>query len=93
VLALSAIQELKELTERADGLWPAVPEKLPELDRWLDEARVLVDGTALHPGLKEPRDEARRDPPARPAAGGRATRDRPAREPALRRAGAGAREA
>ncbi|HZJ71326.1 MAG TPA: SUMF1/EgtB/PvdO family nonheme iron enzyme, partial [Planctomycetota bacterium] len=53
VLALSAIQELKELVEQADALWPAVPDRLPDYERWLAEARVLVDGSATHPGLQD----------------------------------------
>ena len=53
VLALSAIQELKELVDRADALWPATPERLPDYERWLADARVLVEGSAAHPGLKD----------------------------------------
>ena len=51
VLSLSAIQELKDLVGRADALWPATPARLPEDERWLAEARELVDGSATHPGL------------------------------------------
>jgi formylglycine-generating enzyme required for sulfatase activity/serine/threonine protein kinase len=53
VLSLSAIQELKELVERADALWPAVPEMVPKYEQWLAEAQVLVEGSPTHPGLKE----------------------------------------
>jgi formylglycine-generating enzyme required for sulfatase activity/serine/threonine protein kinase len=53
VLSLSAIQELKELVEQADALWPAVPEMVPQYDQWLAEARLLVDGSPAHPGLKD----------------------------------------
>jgi formylglycine-generating enzyme required for sulfatase activity len=61
VLSLSAIQELKELVDRADSLWPASPEKLGDYDRWLADANVLIDGRAAdparglegHPGLKD----------------------------------------
>jgi len=61
VLSLSAIQELKELLDRADALWPATPAQLPEYDRWLADARALVEGSAedpargiaAHPGLKD----------------------------------------
>jgi formylglycine-generating enzyme required for sulfatase activity/serine/threonine protein kinase len=61
VLSLSAIQELKELVERADALWPAIPEKLGDYDHWLADAKVLIDGRAAdrsrgvehHPSLKD----------------------------------------
>jgi formylglycine-generating enzyme required for sulfatase activity/serine/threonine protein kinase len=61
VLSLSAIQELKELIERADELWPAFPEKLAAYDRWVADANVLIDGRAAdpahglepHPSLKD----------------------------------------
>ena len=53
VLSLSAIQELANLVERADGLWPASPERLADFDAWLNDARVLVDGSPAHPGLKD----------------------------------------
>jgi formylglycine-generating enzyme required for sulfatase activity len=49
VLSLSAIQELKELEAWADSLWPAFPEKIADYDRWLANARVLVDGRAADP--------------------------------------------
>ncbi len=44
VLSLSAIQNLKDLEERADGLWPAYPEMLRDIEKWLDDARVLIEG-------------------------------------------------
>jgi len=53
VLSLSAIQELKDLVDRADALWPATPARLADYDGWLAQARVLVDGSATHPGLKD----------------------------------------
>jgi formylglycine-generating enzyme required for sulfatase activity len=61
VLSLSAIQELKELTERADDLWPALPPEIPAYDRWLADAKVLIDGREAdpereiqpHPSLKD----------------------------------------
>jgi formylglycine-generating enzyme required for sulfatase activity len=61
VLSLSAIQELKELTERADDLWPALPAEVPAYERWLADAKVLLDGRAAdpergiqrHPSLKD----------------------------------------
>ncbi len=49
VMSLSAIQELKELVERAEALWPALPDKLGEYDRWLADAKVLVEGRAADP--------------------------------------------
>ncbi len=44
VLSLSAIQDLRDLEDRADALWPAGPELLPKYEAWLAEARDLVDG-------------------------------------------------
>ncbi|MFO1076425.1 MAG: bifunctional serine/threonine-protein kinase/formylglycine-generating enzyme family protein [Planctomycetota bacterium] len=49
VLSLSAIQELKELEDRADTLWPADPVRLPELEAWLADARLLVEGQPADP--------------------------------------------
>ncbi len=49
VLALSAIQELKELVDRADLLWPAMPDKVQAYDAWLADAKVLIDGRAADP--------------------------------------------
>ena len=46
LLSLSAIQDLKELEERADALWPADPEKVPAYEAWLSEARFLIEGQA-----------------------------------------------
>ena len=42
VLRLSAFQELHELEEEADRLWPASPELLPALRSWMDRAQALV---------------------------------------------------
>ena len=61
VLSLSAIQELKELAEQADALWPAEPDRLPDYARWLRQAQVLIEGSpadpaqgiAAHPSLKD----------------------------------------
>lgn len=67
MLPLSAIQELHELEQWADTLWPVVPANLLAYEQWLADARVLVDGRshdaargiAAHPG--------RRDHEAKPA--------------------------
>src|SRR5260221_14559148 len=50
VLALSAIQELKELVDRADALWPAFPDRLEDYDRWLADAKVVIGGRAAGRG-------------------------------------------
>ncbi len=44
VLSLSAIQDLKDLEERADALWPAHPENVPKYETWLADARMLIEG-------------------------------------------------
>ena len=44
VLSLSAIQDLKELEDRADLLWPAAPEIAPRYEAWLVDARQLIEG-------------------------------------------------
>jgi formylglycine-generating enzyme required for sulfatase activity/tRNA A-37 threonylcarbamoyl transferase component Bud32 len=49
VLSLSAIQELKELTRRADSLWPVHPDTLPAFDAWIADAKTLVEGRAADP--------------------------------------------
>ena len=61
VLSLSAIQELQELVERADALWPVVPANLAGYDQWLADAKVLIEGRpadaargiTVHPGLRD----------------------------------------
>jgi len=53
VLSLSAIQELKELVEEADSLWPAYPDLLEAYDEWIAKAKVLVEGRENHPGLHD----------------------------------------
>jgi serine/threonine protein kinase/formylglycine-generating enzyme required for sulfatase activity len=42
VLRLSAIKEVRDLEARARDLWPAVPEKIPAMDRWLADADDLL---------------------------------------------------
>ncbi len=46
VLSLSAIQDLKDLEDRADALWPADPGMIAKYEAWLSDARVLIDGRA-----------------------------------------------
>ncbi len=55
VLSLSAIQDLKDLEDRADALWPAEPSALPKYETWLSDARLLVEGRAPDPanGVKK----------------------------------------
>ncbi len=55
VLSLSAVQELKELEDRADALWPAHPDMVPKYEVWLADARRLIDGQSADPknGLKK----------------------------------------
>ena len=42
VLRLSDARELDGLVARADRLWPAVPERAPDMEDWLAEAEVLA---------------------------------------------------
>ncbi len=49
VLSLSAIQDLKNLEDRADALWPASPAMLPKYEAWLADARELIEGRAADP--------------------------------------------
>jgi len=44
VLSLSASKDLEELVARAEKLWPAHPEMISEYEKWLAEARALIDG-------------------------------------------------
>ena len=44
VLRLSAVQELEDLRREADSLWPAVPERIPDMQAWLSRARNLIAG-------------------------------------------------
>src|SRR6185503_8460121 len=53
VLSLSAVQELKELVEAADALWPAFSDKIAAYDEWLAKAKVLIEGNAGHPGVAD----------------------------------------
>jgi formylglycine-generating enzyme required for sulfatase activity/serine/threonine protein kinase len=49
VLSLSAIQDLKDLEDRADLLWPADPKSIPEYEAWLADARQLIEGRPADP--------------------------------------------
>ncbi len=49
VLALSAIQDLQDLIDRADAAWPIRPERVPEYEGWLADARALIDGRPGEP--------------------------------------------
>jgi len=61
VLSLSAIQELNDLESRVDALWPPDPDRVPQYDAWLADARVLIEGRPAdaargirkHPSLAE----------------------------------------
>jgi len=44
VLSLSAVQDLQDLLDRADALWPAHPENLAGYESWLEDARDLIEG-------------------------------------------------
>ncbi|MBK7875251.1 MAG: SUMF1/EgtB/PvdO family nonheme iron enzyme [Planctomycetes bacterium] len=46
VLSLSAIQDLQDLVDDADRLWPAHPDMLDSYEAWLEKARVLIEGRA-----------------------------------------------
>jgi formylglycine-generating enzyme required for sulfatase activity/serine/threonine protein kinase len=50
VLSLSAIQELEELAQEADALWPVRAEKVAAYDAWLEKAKLLIEGRAADPG-------------------------------------------
>jgi formylglycine-generating enzyme required for sulfatase activity len=55
LLSLSAQKDLDDLVARARELWPPHPETIPAYERWLAEARELVDGRPADParGLKK----------------------------------------
>jgi formylglycine-generating enzyme required for sulfatase activity/tRNA A-37 threonylcarbamoyl transferase component Bud32 len=48
VLRLSAIQDLQDLVEEADRLWPAVPARIGEYVAWLARAEHLAQGLDEH---------------------------------------------
>ena len=49
VMQLSAVVQLEELQNRSEELWPPHPDKLPEFEAWLDDARALVAGLEEDP--------------------------------------------
>jgi formylglycine-generating enzyme required for sulfatase activity len=55
VLSLSAIQDLKDLEDRVDRLWPAEPENVPKYEAWLADARHVIEGDPGDPaqGIKK----------------------------------------
>ncbi len=48
VLRLSDVKRLAELSAQADALWPPHPERIGELDAWLDRARAPLRNLDLH---------------------------------------------
>ncbi len=54
VLSLSAVQDLQDLVDRAETLWPADPEHIAEYEEWLRDARALLEGRSADParGIK-----------------------------------------
>jgi serine/threonine protein kinase/formylglycine-generating enzyme required for sulfatase activity len=48
VLRLSDVKVLQELVAEVDELWPAHPEKIPNLQSWLDQARALASNLPDH---------------------------------------------
>jgi formylglycine-generating enzyme required for sulfatase activity/serine/threonine protein kinase len=49
VLRLSAFQELEDLENEAEKLWPAAPARVPDYDLWLEKAARLVAGLESGP--------------------------------------------
>ncbi|MCY2960175.1 MAG: SUMF1/EgtB/PvdO family nonheme iron enzyme [Planctomycetota bacterium] len=48
VFRLADAERLRDLERRADALWPASPEKAPEMTAWLEEARRLTSNLDEH---------------------------------------------
>ncbi len=46
VLSLSAQKDLDDLVARAETLWPARPQLIPEYESWLAQAKDLIEGHA-----------------------------------------------
>jgi formylglycine-generating enzyme required for sulfatase activity/predicted Ser/Thr protein kinase len=53
VLRLSALQDLDELTARADALWPAHPERIEAFERWIADAERLTADLPEHRAQRE----------------------------------------
>jgi formylglycine-generating enzyme required for sulfatase activity/serine/threonine protein kinase len=56
VLRLSALQDLDDLLAGAEELWPALPDRIGDFERWIERAREL---TANLPVYRTKRDELR----------------------------------
>jgi len=48
VLRLADIKRLQELVAKADCLWPAHPEKIPDMESWRNRARALAGNLETH---------------------------------------------
>jgi serine/threonine protein kinase/formylglycine-generating enzyme required for sulfatase activity len=48
VLRLSDLKVLQDLQSEADQLWPAFPEKIPEIDDWIARADSLISHLPVH---------------------------------------------
>ncbi len=48
VMRLSAQANLEDLVERQKDLWPAIPDRIPEFQAWIDEAGELIARRSEH---------------------------------------------
>lgn len=48
ILRLSDVRRLSELASRADDLWPARAEQVPEMQTWLEDGQTLIDRLPEH---------------------------------------------
>ena len=48
ILRLSDVKRLRDQMAEADALWPALPGKLPEMERWMEGAERLVETLPVH---------------------------------------------
>lgn len=51
-LGLADVVSLRDLRARSATLWPATPERVPEYERWLAQAKELLDGAARRDALR-----------------------------------------